>query len=475
MKCFGDLTLSFGSNPVISGGTASMIGGGLTGCEGELIQFFVNYEDANLKLSRECFVISALGGCSISMTTFSPGTYTIYARINKNRDQGDTDYDDVGERANNVLTINNVGSPISLTRILPGPSECHYSHDLSSGICHDEWQPSVECLCQLDYSGSDHCCDPLRCSYPSVTASNLCCPGSTDNSYDPGPGRAITGTPCLSPDTNTGWPDLDYPIDDTTYIQSDNIAPNNLFRRNILVKDDGYFDTSNNPINLASFGNSGGWIRIKIGLNPRPIYGVQVYASNLTNTASFTINIYGADESTQIYTNAVTVSRPMNNFGEYNFRPGGWVWDNVTWIEIEGSADLHVDYVGLLAKETPGGVNVPYCSNGNTYMSRIVNDASYCYWNLMCPTYTDDGWTGDGPRDVVGAFGECDCTPFSLSRPCGRGYCEKTLTDGRKLCYYQVECAHGGWRSGDTSTPVSNLPKLAFCTASQSCTSSGCV
>lgn len=485
LECSGDIKIEFvqaghSTDTVTSGEDFYVEATGLSGCQNNEVNISVVYPDLVITHCGASGWDGNVCGDEQTKNASTPGNYTVYAFIDKDKD-GKTDGE--GESDTATLTINAPSMDDSTCDTNGG---CSFSMDewwcwngiLSSSthicdycVCHATW-PWGGC----GWWRADNCgivgadgsitydLDPQsdRCFSPS----NLCCK-SDSNEYSNGPGIS-----CLSPDTNT--------YNDRTinwwYGGVDN-------SRNVLVKDYTYAtfkyrECSNNedcrggsgaPNSLSSatcniitkrcklsdsLPTYTSWLYIRISETSRPIYGLVLRGLNDNICGEFLVFLHNESKGW------FNIGGGDLNQWKWFYPSGKWSWDGIdsllivqaddcSWVNPPGYKPyFSLDYIGLLTKDGPP-LRTPFCTEGNENdYYRIVDDGKTCYWNLNCPT-SGGGWTTDKPASTgVGAFGECDC----LSGTCGEGYCEKEY-GGNKFCYYNVQCANGGWRNPKDGEP----------------------
>jgi len=496
LECYGDISLSFSENSVDSGKSLKITADGLSGCDGEPIDFYVNYED-ELSIGS-CSIGEGKTGCSLDRTTNSLGTYTIYARINKNPCNTDPcpsgldkDYDDDGERTSASLTINEHSRK---KRTVVENTEGTIWHCCAG--CFDNI--NVAHMCQRccgtfgwSVCNAQDCCDPQSCGVPAAmglaasASSSICCVSGKDE-HSSGPGNV----PCLSTDTRNDHKltiDFYYSgyvqnpknfYDSLSYMDSDHVVHDfyTYFEHQAPgSKDDCYggasapqplqdlkkyvnwvdspwgknckFNGSSEEDYVVYYGKSWIFLRITPSGESRPVYGIA--SSFYTYTGNF-INVL-LHKKTGEWIHIGSISDATG--GEIIRPSGKWAWDDIDSILLGFGQGSGVGYLYHLELLTKGGNDIPFCTEGNdNQYYRTVDDGKKCYWGVDCPT-SGTGWTGKESYSV-GPFLEygCDCS----SGTCGNGYCKTG-----NFCYSDVKCINGGWNG-----------TLTKCTGT--CTSTGC-
>ena len=486
----GDLLLKFRNsngdisvtNPLYSGDTFTLRATGFEGCD-KLKGYFSVYEEG-FKVD-DC----TLGGpnwnvCDLIVTANSPDTYTFYAFVDVD-DDGITD-----ASISKDLTIN-AGSPDANGYVANGKCTFWIEHvvvfpflDTWNNICRD-W-PDLGTSAERCKAEDNDCLDPQTCRDRS--AASVCCLDDKVcycNGPDCDTDTGRSDVPCFSTDTETDR-------DSSEDFWWEGISGNRA--RNALVSDDKYavFDcflchchpATNDDCKIpdteplseiysatcVDFGQGiagqceiqayreelGGligfsydmWevIRIApIGSGGRNVYGIRidgkfsgdgeviVFIHNSTGWIRLSGGYY-----TPTSTESTKIIRPLNK----------WSWEGVDAILITLRLDLghdsvrfDVDYIGLLTK----GSDVPFCTDPvdidvpDLEYYRVVDDGKTCYWDIDCDT---EGYGYDSVKSMgVGPLNEfkCDCS----SGTCGEGYCQDIV---HGIDYYNVRCAHGGWR-----------------------------
>jgi len=456
--------------------------------------------------------------CEIRVTANTPGTYTVYAFIDKNKDE---DTDDDGEMNSKTLQID-VDPPGSVTEV--GNDEgCFYHCCESCGLLGTA-TICDRCCGFMGWSVCDckNCCDPQTCArwnsltedwYRVADTSNICCISDGDE-HSSGPGSVS----CLTPDTlndNTKtenfWWELDVTnprnllVPENYLVDSTQVHPYAYLESRDCSSPDDCTGGPGAPSELSSAECDGSrcqlpcqylcggtpcascryssWIFIRIAPEgeSRPVYGI--------------FGDVGLDDFVDVFLHKKTGEWiKVGYFDEdnsvlYPTNPH-WVWERErpriwSWGDIDSmllgltSSSAYIYYIGLMTKGEATGLEhpwehswtfVPYCTDGrwipdyenNAKYYRTVDDGKICYWGLDCPT-AGSGWIYEGLTDIVGPFregvGRCSCDPFINSGAhCDEGYCE-IVVDGTRFCYYNVRCANGGWRNPDLGEPNGGFKK----------------
>jgi len=486
LECWGDLKLTIDTETIESGDTFTVKAEGLSGCEDRSVSLSVNYPELDIG-----YCDNWVGGvCEKTFIANTPGVYTLYGFV---RLIGSGTGDDPREMNTTDLTIS-VDAP-------PGK-------DVDLGNCFFAWGGHGACAWPCGgYPGMcDYCKGNQYCGIPLVNGwlpqncedkldpqtnggamfANICCLYNSDY-YDNGP----DDVPCFTTDTYTTdygsngffWSNTltwvgrvnnprDLLVLDSNYARLENyqtcrtdsdcgcgwgpILPDlpvkdcdGIEQETILTTEcdeDIYSPTYSYCVFSGTNEAFLAWMYIRI--NPygsyRPIYGLDIYYKGCMQSAEIRnvdLNIYVHNSAGWSY--KYTLQTTNQAGGATRITPGSsqWTWDEADGILIglaQGTEEgcIDIDYIGLLT--TDGAT--PYCTDGDSMFNRVVDNGVRCYWDTNCNS--GGGWGNYKLSEGVGAVSECSCTDGS----CGRGYCEK-IAGGRNFCYYEVECANGGWRN----------------------------